>query len=120
MSEPSTPGENFAVASTRLGDAVVVEISGDIDYVTAPWLATELERAVRDQPTPATVIADMSGVRFMASAGLMALAGAVHKAGSQTAVRVVASVGVRRSLEFAGFERLLSIHATRDEALAAR
>lgn len=60
------PGSFIEVGVTRAGARVVVAPAGEIDIATAP-VVSEVLRAARG---PAPLVLDLSGVRFMDTAGL--------------------------------------------------
>ncbi|MCS7479674.1 anti-sigma factor antagonist, partial [Umezawaea endophytica] len=60
---------NVAVA----GNAAVVMVTGEVDTATAHLLAEGVHRALLLRPEPRAVIADLSGVSFLAAAGATAL-----------------------------------------------
>lgn len=60
------------VADTRVGTAVVLTVTGEVDMLTAPALRTAATESVRS-PGVAALIIDLSRVEFFASAGLGAL-----------------------------------------------
>jgi anti-sigma B factor antagonist len=98
------------------GDAVVVEIVGEIDALTAPQLAGALGGALAQRPR--AVVADLSKVDFFASAGIAALVDAHRQAGG-VQFRVVAAGSVTlRVLELTGLTGELAIFATREDALS--
>ena len=59
--------EEFAVAQHRLGDIRVVVPKREIDFLTAPLLQMELERAIADGYSK--VVVDLCDVTFMDSSG---------------------------------------------------
>ena len=59
--------EEFSVSQHRLGDIRVVVPKREIDFLTAPLLQTELERAIADGYSK--VVVDLCDVTFMDSSG---------------------------------------------------
>jgi anti-sigma B factor antagonist len=103
------------------GSAIVLRTTGEIDMSTAPTLADELELALDAAIAPAPVVADLSDVTFLGSAGLAVLLDARDRAEqAETPLRLVA-VGrpVLRTLEIAGLLELLPVYSTVAEAVAA-
>jgi hypothetical protein len=76
---PLTP--NFVIASFRDDASVVVEVSGEVDLLTAPRLAEKLHRALR---TGLVVVVDLEAVEFMDGSGLRALLRAAYVRDSGT------------------------------------
>ena len=63
--------ECFAVSQHRLGDIRVVVPKREIDFLTAPMLAAELDRAIAEGQSK--VVVDLCDVTFMDSSGAHAL-----------------------------------------------
>ena len=63
--------EEFSVSQHRLGDIRVVVPKREIDFLTAPLLQAELERAIADGSSK--VVVDLCDVTFMDSSGAHAL-----------------------------------------------
>ncbi|HEX6360614.1 STAS domain-containing protein [Actinophytocola sp.] len=53
--------------------SVVVRVCGDLDILTAPRLSTQLDLAEAIVVPPAPVVLDLTGLNFLASAGLSVL-----------------------------------------------
>lgn len=101
------------------GRLTVVVPRGD---VVLAW-AAELRQALADLVATGRVriLVDLAGVPYVDSSGLSALVAAMREARSQGGdVRLCGSrPEVRAVLELARLDRLLVVHATRAEALAA-
>jgi anti-anti-sigma factor len=67
---PQQPDE-LLVSQHRLGDIRVVVAKREIDFMTAPALVAELERAIREGE--GKVVVDLCDVSFMDSSGAHAL-----------------------------------------------
>lgn len=110
----------FSVSSERLDDDLgVVVLSGEVDIFTAPQfkecLLDLLDDGVR------RLVVDLSDVSFIDSTALGVLIGGVrrvHGAGGAMTI-VVTTRPVERVLNVTGLDRVFSLHATREEALAA-
>ena len=63
--------EEFSVSQHRLGDIRVVVPKREIDFLTAPQLQEELERAIAEGD--GKVVVDLCDVSFMDSSGAHAL-----------------------------------------------
>ncbi|MEU4745243.1 STAS domain-containing protein [Actinosynnema sp. NPDC023658] len=101
------------------GTTVVVRVTGEIDMSNSDAL---LDRCVEvlDAEAGALVI-DLSGVTFFASSGIAAL-GHVRSHNASLGgrpVHVVVGRPVRRALELVAMDKLLPLHDTREDALAA-
>ena len=110
----------FDVSSERRDDgAGVVTVSGEVDMYTAPQLKQCLLDLVDGGAKK--IVVDLSAVTFIDSTALGVLIGGVrrlHGAGGAMAL-VVTGRAVLRVLSITGLDRVFSIHATLDEALAA-
>jgi anti-sigma B factor antagonist len=110
----------FSVSSERLDDDFgVVVLSGEVDIFTAPQfkesLLELLDGGVR------RLVVDLSDVTFIDSTALGVLIGGVrrvHGAGGAMTI-VVTTRPVERVLSITGLDRVFSLHATREEAVAA-
>jgi anti-anti-sigma factor len=117
-SATAVPFGEFRIARTEQGDAVVVEVAGDVDTTTAPALVQAADEALSEQPP--VLVVDLSRVEFLASPGLTALLTIHRNAGTATAVRIVASGrATLRPIQLTGLEESLSLFPTREAALAA-
>ena len=63
--------QEFSVSQHRLGDIRVVVPKREIDFLTAPALVAELDRAIADGDSK--VVVDLCDVTFMDSSGAHAL-----------------------------------------------
>jgi anti-sigma B factor antagonist len=80
----------------------VIEVTGDIDFLSAPWLQEQLLHILRTSGDH--LLVDLSGVSFIDCAGLRTLLGTCRNAEQQSrSVSFVAvSYHVRRVAELAG------------------
>jgi anti-anti-sigma factor len=105
ISDIGVPGLSLAV------------IEGRLDTITAPALEERLLGLI----AASRVVLDMAAVRFVSSAGLRVLlkaAKAAKAAGTGFAVCAL-QPSVREVYDISGFERIITAHPTRDEAVAA-
>lgn len=96
--------------------AVVTEVHGEVDLLTAPLLAAALvEQADGRAPV---VVADLSEVDFFGVAGLEVLSQAQRSAEQAgVSLRLVASPQVRRLLNLLALDRPLRVHDSLAEAV---
>jgi anti-sigma B factor antagonist len=114
--EARVVAEDLTVRSEVHGDAVVLRLVGDIDLMTAPIVNQSIKIAL--QQSPPVLIVDLSGVEFMASAGLAELATGHRLAGPGTAFQVVApNRATSRPLEMVGLTTVFDVFPTLDDAL---
>ena len=110
----------LTVALVPAPDRIVVRLTGETDFSTAPQLSAELARAA--EPGTRSVIVDVSGVRFWDCSGLHALADLTSELGR--AGRQVRLVGAgrqtRRLIAMADFSSQLEhdgpVHRVRPAA----
>jgi anti-sigma B factor antagonist len=115
----------FEATAAQLEDGIrVIAVRGELDLSTAPELEGPLEDAVA--ASDALVVVDLSECEFIDSTGIALIVRAWQKLdrtaeGTGTGRVVICSYNdqVRRVLEITGLELSISIHGTRDEALAA-
>lgn len=106
-------GLSIAVESVA-GRAVVLHLAGELDMVTAPGFAEQVQSHVTDSDEEGHSIAlilDLSGITFLGSAGLAVLAEARNLALARAVnVRVVAqSRTVLRPMEVTGLDKVLTV-----------
>jgi anti-anti-sigma factor len=106
-----------SVAMTESDAAVILTVTGALDLALAPKLQHLFERAARLRP--AVVVIDLSGLNFLASAGMAVLVRAHRQIPRGTELRVVAE-GRRtlRPLELTRLTDELSVFPTLSAALA--
>ena len=87
----------MSAVTTRVGSAVVLTVDGEVDLHTAPELVdtvvAALHLAGREAPdgVPVAVVADLTGLAFVSSAGLGTLAALATRLGEDgVALRLVA------------------------------
>lgn len=100
-----------------LGTVLVLSVTGEVDMATAPEFEESIKIALESGPE--VLVVDLSGVSFLASAGMSALIGGNQQAGDRTEFRLVATGSATlRPMELTGIATAFSIHATRDQALS--
>ncbi len=112
--------EEFWVNRRDAGEAVILEVSGAVDIITAPSLATQIDIALSG--TPAVLVIDLTDVDFLSSAGITVLV-EVHRLteGSPTSLRVAADgSATSRPLRIVGLDEFIDLYPTVDEALQGR
>jgi anti-anti-sigma factor len=98
--------------------AVVLSVSGAVDYLTYPQLKATIQGALAQCPTLAVI--DLLRVDFFGSAGLTLLVEAKRAAAPGTEVRVVASgSAVLRPWQMSGLDGAVHIYPTVSDALAS-
>jgi len=95
----------------------VLQVVGEVDMATEARFHIALEQALEYRP--AALVADLTGVTFLALVGLRHLV-AVDAAVGSGVVRVVPSSTARRTIEATGLGGVLTLRSTVGEALDAR
>jgi anti-sigma B factor antagonist len=115
---PLSAADAITTSVAHRGGVAVVSVGGEIDLSTAPAFETAITQALDDDP-PALVI-ELSEVSFMASAGLRILAATQEKAGTATAVALVAdNAAAGRPIQLTSLDKVIALYPTLDEALTA-
>ena len=85
-----------------------ITLTGELDASTAPAFKTEIEKAASNQARRVALL--MSGLDYMASAGVRVLVFAKQKMGSNVDIYVVAPQdSIRETLELTGLSNALFI-----------
>jgi anti-sigma B factor antagonist len=107
-----------SVIVERRDAAIVLAVSGPVDYRTAPSIRQTLLEVLAERPS--LVVTDLLNVDFLGSAGLALLAEAAHLGGTPTALRVVAAgPATLRPVQVTGLDNHLALYPTVHDALAA-
>jgi anti-anti-sigma factor len=109
---------DLAVTTSCSRHVTVVEVSGDIDLLTAPELANRIGQCLAEG-TPLVVVVDLRGVDFVGASGLSVLLEAHWRAHAQrSTVRVVANTpAVCRALTVTELDRTLAVYPALEPAL---
>ncbi|MGD1173928.1 STAS domain-containing protein [Mycobacterium seoulense] len=112
--------EEFWVNRRDAGGAVILEVSGAVDIITAPSLATHIDVALSG--TPAVLVIDLTGVNFLSSAGITVLVEVQRLTqDSPTSLRVAAQgSATSRTLRIVGLDEFIELYPTVDDALEGR
>lgn len=121
--DPSEPDAIGALSGSRVtinvqhqNGVVILQVSGEIDLLTAPQVEEAVMPLVRQQPS--MLVVDLSGVSFLASAGLNLLVAAQQASGDGTRVRVVANdPRTFRPIEITGLSEQIAVFPSLAEAL---
>ena len=103
--------EEFSVSQHRLGDIRVVVPKREIDFLTAPLLQEELDRAIAEGDSK--VVVDLCDVTFMDSSGAHALLEASKRLRAlDRGFSVICVRGsISRLLELLGLGDSFAVHA---------
>lgn len=106
------------VTTQRVGEAVVVHATGEVDLHTASGLQTPLDEAVADRAP--RIVADLSGVDFMDSTGLsviVATIAAAREYGGEVRV-VTGSQKIAKLFTLTGVDKQVGLYASVAEAVS--
>jgi anti-anti-sigma factor len=117
--DDATPsGSTCVVSESSVDEVAIVAASGVIDMLTAPQLEEALRAALDKKP--GSLVVDLTGVEFLASAGMGVLVAAHEEAGETTRLCVVAEgPATSRPLKLVGIADIVPLFATLDEAIAS-
>ncbi|WP_137178678.1 STAS domain-containing protein [Roseomonas sp. AR75] len=103
------------ITESTAGDIRVAALNGRLDTATAPAVETRLLEMLAGGDR---VVADLAAVTYVSSAGLRVLLKAAKMARISGGGFALASpqAAVREVLEISGFDKILEIHGSRDEA----
>lgn len=111
----TAPKAGCVVNEQWIGRTVVVAASGVLDMLTSPQLEETLTAALRQNPS--AIIVDLTGIDFLASAGMGVLVAARDLAGDRVRFAVVASgPATSRPLKLVGLAELIGLYPSLDEA----
>jgi anti-sigma B factor antagonist len=111
---------DFSVRTEELsGDAYLIALTGEVDLYTAPEFKQELLDAIAKGAKH--VVVDLSGTTFIDSTTLGVLVGGVKRLRTNDGQLslVCSDRNITKIFEITGLDRVFTIHATRDEAVAA-
>lgn len=109
---------DFALSTETTPDGVhIVAIRGEVDIFTAPDLRKEVVDAIENGIR--RLVVDLTETRFVDSTGLGVLIGALRRLRPLDGRLVVVNTEptTAKTFEITGLDQLLSIVATRDEAI---
>jgi anti-sigma B factor antagonist len=111
---------DFALSEERLANgAHVVAVAGEVDIFTAPDRKRTIASAIEDGAH--RLVVDLTNTRFLDSTALGVLIGAVKRLrpldGKLAIVNTEPSTA--KTFQITGLDRIFTIVATRDEAVAA-
>jgi anti-sigma B factor antagonist len=97
---------DFATATRRVGDLLVVSLTGELDMATAP----EFEQAVESAQEGSAIVVDLRELTFIDSTGIRALlrVSSAGQNGHSTVYFVRGTDSVQRVLQLAGADQFLA------------
>lgn len=109
------------LAEQRIGNALVLAVSGRLDHGTAQHFDAALEPYMKECVAGGTVVVlDLSGLEFLSSTGMRSLLIGQIKAKTQKGSFAVAGArrGVKETFEIANFSKVIRCYDTVPAALA--
>jgi anti-sigma B factor antagonist len=117
VSMDGAASSSCAIEERRIDSISVVSVAGVVDMLTAPDLEKAISEAAKSSPT--AVVVDMTGVEFLASAGMGVLIAAQDELTPVKLAVVADGPATSRPLKLVGVTDVVDLFATLDEALAA-
>jgi anti-sigma B factor antagonist len=112
-------GDDVQVEDSGPGVAILV-VGGEVDYEVSPQLKAHMMRALKAGRRH--LILDLSDVTFIDSTAIGVLAGVVEKldeTGGGSLSVVCSHEKVMQIFEITGLDSVITVHTSRDDALAA-
>ena len=109
----------MAIRSTRDDGVLLLFPEGRVDSIEAPGFQDDLRSAVSDDDK--AVVIDMENLTYISSAGLRTILETirqVEKQGGKLAICALSDY-VQDVFRISGFDRVVSIYATQEDAVAA-
>jgi anti-sigma B factor antagonist len=110
----------FGVSQESLSDgARVIAVRGEIDLFTAPALKDALGEAIEGGVD--RIVVDLSETGFLDSTGLGVLIGALKRLRARDGLLTIVNVdeSIAKTFEITSLDQILTICASRDDAIAA-
>lgn len=115
---PPFGSQGFEIAVEWEGRIVVLSVVGSLDMVTAPQLSESILSALANKP--GAILVDLTGVDFLASAGMTVLVAANEQASVTVPFGVVADgPAIGRPIKLVGLDKELTLYPDVESALAA-
>lgn len=116
MPHPESP--ILRVTSRTAGTALVLELTGEVDMLSAGQVTHAIETAVAGGGLSALVV-DLTDVSFLDSAGLAVLAHGHMTVAERVPFRIVATqLSTIKPIRLTGLDKLLALYDTVADALA--
>jgi len=116
---PPKGAPGLKIVERTVGEAIIIDITGDIDLSSSPDLRKILLRELKEKRTP-RVIVNLVAVRYIDSSGVASLVEGL-KASRDTGVRfalIGLSKGAREVLQLSRLIKIFEIHDNEEQALA--
>jgi anti-anti-sigma factor len=109
----------MGVKTERQGDTLIAKTDGRVDSANAREFQTALEAAIG--ASDRAVILDMEDLSYISSAGLRVILLIAKTLRKRNAELMLCSLSdpIREVFEISGFDKIIPVHASREQALAA-
>ncbi len=107
------------ISSERDGSALIVAVDGRIDGSNSQEFQDRFEEVVGDDDS--AVVLDMDKLTYISSSGLRATLLLARKLQRQQAKFAICALSpsIKEVFEISGFDRIIQVHASREEATQA-
>lgn len=110
--------DGFDISVSWTDRIVVLSVFGSLDMESAPQLSESIGNALANEP--GAILVDLSGVEFLASAGMTVLVTANEQTRDAVPFGVVADgPAIGRPMRLVGLDKELTMYSDVDSALAA-
>ena len=110
--------ESITISASDQDGIAILMVGGDVDLATVG----DLDAAVSDAlaRTPKALVIDLTGVDFLASAGLQSLVATQQRIGTSAGFAVVANgPATSRPIQLTGLDSIFALHPSLPDALSA-
>lgn len=110
--------DGFDISVAWTDRTVVLSVLGSLDMESAPQLSESISNALSNEPS--AILVDLTGVEFLASAGMTVLVTANEQTRDAVTFGIVADgPAVGRPMRLVGLDKELTMYADVESALAA-
>jgi anti-anti-sigma factor len=114
-----TKDEVMPIESRRDSGTLIIQTEERVDSANAQAFYQELDSAIESDDR--AVVMDMERLAYISSAGLRVILQTARKLQQQNAKFAICSLSgtVREVFEISGFDRVIDIHSSQEDAIAA-
>ena len=114
-----TKDEVMPIESRRDSGTLIIQTEERVDSANAQAFYQELDSAIESDDR--AVVMDMQRLAYISSAGLRVILQTARKLQQQNAKFAICSLSgtVREVFEISGFDRVIDIHSSQEDAIAA-
>ena len=115
----TTKDEVMPIESRRDSGTLIIQTEERVDSANAQAFYQELDSAIESDDR--AVVMDMERLAYISSAGLRVILQTARKLQQQNAKFAICSLSgtVREVFEISGFDRVIDIHSSQEDAIAA-